>query len=59
MDDAGVFFDGQSNRRRVVELRFSGGLDIREDGRIVASWPYGDVRRVDAPGDAMRLFFPT
>jgi Zn-dependent protease with chaperone function len=55
MEGPGVFFDGQSNRRRVVELGFSGELDIREDGRVVASWPYGDVRRVDAPGDAMRL----
>jgi len=55
MDDPGVFFDGQSNRRRTVELRFSGGIDILEDGVTVASWPYGDVRRIDAPGDAMRL----
>jgi FXSXX-COOH protein len=50
-----VFFDGESNRRRTVELRFAGMLDILEDGTCVASWSYADVRKVDAPGDAMRL----
>jgi Zn-dependent protease with chaperone function len=50
-----VFFDGQSNRRHNVELHLGGTIEINEDGACLASWPYPDVRRVDAPAGAMRL----
>jgi Zn-dependent protease with chaperone function len=52
---AAVYFDGQSSRRRVVELRFAGRLDILEDGACVASWPYAEIRTADAPPGTMRL----
>jgi Zn-dependent protease with chaperone function len=51
----GIFFDGQSNRRHAIELRLAGSIEIIENGISLASWPYQDVRRVDAPAGAMRL----
>jgi Zn-dependent protease with chaperone function len=53
--DQAVYFDGRSNRKRKVALRFAAGLEIVEDDRIVDVWSYGDVRRADGPPDAMRL----
>lgn len=51
----GVFFDGKSNRRHLIELRLAHALEIVENGVCLASWPFQDVRRVDAPTGAMRL----
>lgn len=42
-----VFFDGSSNRKRRVALRFSRKLEIAEDDLVIASWPYDDIRRAD------------
>jgi hypothetical protein len=42
-----VFYDGTSNRKRAVTLRFADALEIVEDGAVVATWPYADVRRAD------------
>lgn len=42
-----VFYDGTSNRKRSVTLRFGGAMEIVEDGAIAATWPYADVRRAD------------
>lgn len=50
-----IYFDGQSNRKRSVVLRFGGGVEIVEQGAVVAVWPYGDIRRADAPADALRI----
>ena len=50
-----IFFDGESNRRRDVELRFVNSLEIMEDGRHLTSWPFDDVRTVDAPPNLMRV----
>lgn len=50
-----TYFDGQSNRKRKVQIHLGPALEIVEDGRPVASWPYGDVRRVDAAPGAFRL----
>jgi Zn-dependent protease with chaperone function len=51
---AAVFYDGTSNRRRSVTLRFADALQIVEDGAVVATWPYADVRRADGK-KALRL----
>ncbi len=49
-----VFYDGTSNRKRRVVLQFNAALDIVEDGSVIASWPYADIRQVDSTR-AMRL----
>lgn len=55
LDGNAVYFDGTSNRKRSVTLRFGTGLEIVEQGAVVGVWPYGDVRRADGPLDALRL----
>ena len=50
-----VYFDGQSNRKRDVELGFGAGLDIVENGALADTWPYGEVRRADGPSTMLRL----
>jgi Zn-dependent protease with chaperone function len=50
-----VFFDGETSRRRTVELRFAATIEIVQDDACVAAWPYADVRAVDAPENLMRL----
>lgn len=47
---AGVFYDGTSNRRRLVQLRLADRLEILEQGVAVAAWPYDDTRRADGHG---------
>lgn len=42
-----VFYDGHSNRKRRVTLRFRTAIDIVEAGVTLASWPYADIRRAD------------
>jgi Zn-dependent protease with chaperone function len=50
-----VFFDGESNRRHLVQIRCAGELEIQQDGVRLASWPFTDIRTVDAPADTLRL----
>ncbi|MBR1208218.1 MULTISPECIES: M48 family metallopeptidase [unclassified Bradyrhizobium] len=50
-----VFFDGASNRRRVVVLKLSDALEIREDGELRARWAFADIRRADSPSGLLRL----
>ena len=50
-----VFLDGQSNRKRSVELRFGTALEIVEQGAVVESWAYDQVRRADGPPGLLRL----
>jgi Zn-dependent protease with chaperone function len=52
----GVFFDGQSNRRRTVAVRFATAIEIIEDGTKLAVWDYAHVRGVDAPAGVTRLW---
>jgi Zn-dependent protease with chaperone function len=54
-DITAVFYDGTSNRKRAVTLRFGDALAIVEDGAVVATWPYADVRRADG-AKRLRLF---
>jgi Zn-dependent protease with chaperone function len=51
-----TFFDGVSNRRRTVEIRCADTLEIHENGARLASWPFGDIRTVDAPTGTIRLW---
>lgn len=44
-----VYFDGETNRRRNVVVRFAGSLEIVEQDAVIAAWPFGDVRRMDGP----------
>jgi Zn-dependent protease with chaperone function len=52
---AAVYFDGKTNRKRQVTLRFAGGLEIVEEGRILDIWPFGEVRRADSGPNMLRL----
>ena len=50
-----VYFDGKSNRKRAVTLRFGAGVEIVEQDQIADIWPYGEVRRADGPPNVLRL----
>ena len=50
-----IYFDGVTNRRHVVALRFGSTLDIIEDGAALAAWPYADLRAVDGAPGTLRL----
>src|SRR5262249_52382204 len=50
-----VYFDGTSNRKRNVVLRFSGGLELVEQDAVVETWPYDAVRRAEGPPNILRL----
>ena len=52
---APVYFDGTSNRRHAVALAFADQLEISENQRRLAAWPYADIRRADAPSGMLRL----
>lgn len=54
-DTSAIYFDGTSNRRRVVTLVFKDGLEIYEQGLLLAVWPYDSIRRADAPPALLRL----
>jgi Zn-dependent protease with chaperone function len=53
--DQAIFFDGTSSRRRDVTLVFADALQIMDADKVLASWAYADIRRVDAPPDVLRL----
>src|SRR5437764_4825650 len=50
-----AFLDGRTNRKRYVTLRFGSVLDIAEQGTVIESWPYDQVRRADSPPQTLRL----
>jgi Zn-dependent protease with chaperone function len=55
MADA-VFYDGESARRRTVSITVTASsLDIHDGSEQVASWPFAEVRRRDAPDGILRL----
>ena len=54
-DAPAIFYDGMSNRRRTVEVRFNDQLEIDEDGSAPALWAYADVRRADSPPGILRV----
>lgn len=54
-EGAAAYFDGTSSRKHQVALRLGAGLDIVENGAVVATWPFDDIRRVDGPVERLRL----
>ncbi len=50
-----IYFDGLTNRRHVVELCLGSTLDLIEDGAVVASWAYDDLRAGDGVRGMLRL----
>jgi Zn-dependent protease with chaperone function len=50
-----VYFDGESNRRRLVTLVFKDRLELQESPKTVTNWSYDDIRRVDSPYDILRV----
>ncbi len=50
-----IFVDGNSNRRRSVELRVGVDLEIIEHGEIIASWPWDTIRKADSGAGELRL----
>src|SRR6202035_4408024 len=54
-DTPAIFYDGMSNRRRTVEVRFNDQLEISENGSAPALWAYADVRRADSPPGILRV----
>jgi len=54
-DSATVYFDGTSNRRRIVSLVFADALEIREEGAATVSWAYDDIRQTDGPDGMLRV----
>ncbi len=51
----GVYFDGRSNRKRRVVLRFAAALEIVENDMVAGAWSYPDIRRLDGPPALLRL----
>lgn len=50
-----IYFDGVTNRRHIVALGFDRNLELSEDGIVVASWPYDDLRATDGAPGTLRL----
>ncbi len=50
-----VYFDGMSSHRHLVTLVFGDKLEINEDERTLAAWPYADIRRTDSSPGTLRL----
>lgn len=55
MSVAAIYFDGESSRKHAVTLNMAATLEITEDGKDLAAWPYGEIRRADGPKNVMRL----
>ena len=54
-DNATLYFDGMSNRRRIVSLTLGDALEIREDGAAPVNWAYDDIRQTDSPAGMLRV----
>src|ERR1700753_1341752 len=50
-----VFFDGRSNRRRIVSLVLGDVLEIHENGTATLFWAYDDIRQADSPPGLLRV----
>src|SRR5579872_3583459 len=50
-----VFYDGQSSRRRAVQLALGNQLEISENETLLAKWPFADIRRADSAAGLLRL----
>jgi len=54
---AGVFFDGVTGARHEVMLDLAPAAlrILSPSGAVLAEWPYGDIERLSAPADILRL----
>jgi Zn-dependent protease with chaperone function len=50
-----VYFDGATNRRRLVTLAFKDQLELHEPPETTTRWSYDDIRRADGPTGILRL----
>ena len=50
-----IYFDGTTNRRHAVALAFAADLEISENGAVLASWRYDDLRSADGGQGTLRL----
>lgn len=51
-----AYFDGRTSERHVVRLRADAAvLTIVKRGETLASWPWSDINRADAPPEKLRL----
>src|SRR5882757_2676009 len=50
-----IYFDGRSNRRRLVILAFKDQLELHEPSETTIKWSYADIRRADSPSGILRL----
>jgi Zn-dependent protease with chaperone function len=50
-----VYFDGATNRRRLVTLAFKDQLELHEPPETTTRWSYDDIRRADGPAGILRL----
>lgn len=55
IEGPGTFYDGLSNKPHKVVVRLGPTLEIVEDGRVLAGWPYEWVRRADSSDGSFRL----
>jgi predicted Zn-dependent protease len=54
-----IFYDGTSSRRHHVRLDLSTDCNIIEDGQIIATWPFSEIRRADGVQGVLRAFCNT
>jgi Zn-dependent protease with chaperone function len=54
---AGVFFDGRTSARHPVRVTLRPErLEVENtEGRLLAEWPYGEIERLNAPENVLRL----
>jgi Zn-dependent protease with chaperone function len=50
-----IYFDGVTSRKHAVALIFGADLEISEDGVVVASWRFDDLRAIDGGPGGLRL----
>jgi Zn-dependent protease with chaperone function len=54
-DGSVIYFDGLSNRRRLVTLAFGNQLELDEPAQATVKWSYADIRRADSPSGTLRV----
>jgi Zn-dependent protease with chaperone function len=55
IEGSALYYDGLSNKQHAVTLRIGATLEIVEDSRMIAGWPYEWIRRADSSDGRIRL----